>query len=122
MNKFDVTGKIQVLGEPLTKLKLSTQVKAVHEENETRTHDDSPSSNKVYEQNYDVTYGVTNTEEVNRFTQYTVQYEQHYAIEVGKIVEFDNTEVDIKFTQPWDYDISSSPAIKYEQIYTAEET
>ena len=86
MNKFDVTGKIQVLGEPLTKLKLSTQVKAVHEENETRTHDDSPSS------------------------------------EVGKIVEFDNTEVDIKFTQPWDYDISSSPAIKYEQTYTAEET
>ncbi len=28
-------------------MKLSTQVKAVHEENETRTHDDSPSSNKV---------------------------------------------------------------------------
>ena len=74
MNKFNVTGKIQVLGEPLTKLKLSTQVKAVHEENETRTHDDSPSFNK--------------------------EYEQHYAIEVGKIVEFDNTEVDIKFTQP----------------------
>ena len=37
--KFDVTGKIQVLGEPLTKLKLSTQVKAVYEKDKTRKFD-----------------------------------------------------------------------------------
>ena len=35
-------------------------------------------------------------------------------------MKFDNTEVDIKFTQPWDNDISSSPAIKYEQTYAWE--
>ena len=40
---------------------LSTQVNAVHKKNETRTHDDSPSSDRA-----------------------------HNAIEVGKIVKFDN--------------------------------
>ena len=43
-------------------MKLSTQVKAVHEENETRTADDNPS--------HDEKYGVINTEEVRRFEQY----------------------------------------------------
>ena len=71
-----------------------------------RTHEDSSPDKK---------HGVTNTEEVHRLEQYFAE------LEVWRFVEFDNTEVDIKFTQPWDYDISSSPAIKYEQTYTAEE-
>ncbi len=73
----------------------------MHKKNETRTYDDSPSSDKAYEQNYDVTYGVTNTEAVNRFTQYNLQYDQHYAIEVGKIVKFDNRP-DFVFALEWE--------------------
>ena len=43
-------------------MKLSTQVKAVHEENETRTADDNPS--------HDEKYGVINTKEVYGSKQY----------------------------------------------------
>ena len=74
VNKFGVTGKIQVLGEPLTKLKLSTQVKAVHEENVKGTYDEDTRPDEEYK--------LANTVEVDKV-------ERYYVVEERKLVGFD---------------------------------
>ena len=62
-------------------------------------------------------FDVTGTSQGTTHVTNTVEYEQNHAIRVKRFKQYD-TQVDIRFTQPWNHNISSCSAIKYKRYYT----